>query len=41
VLAVEPKFVLPGGAVGIENTWAIGERGGERTIELEDAILRA
>lgn len=40
VVAVEPKFVLPGGAVGIENTWAVGERGGERITDLSDAILR-
>jgi Xaa-Pro aminopeptidase len=42
VVAMEPKFVFPGlGAVGIENTWAVTERGGERlTGPLEDAILR-
>ena len=29
--AIEPKFVFPGqGAVGIENTFAVGEDGGER-----------
>lgn len=39
-LAVEPKFVLPGlGAVGIENTWAVTEGGGERLTELEDAVV--
>lgn len=41
VVAVEPKFVLPQGAVGIENTWAVGERGGERITDLPDSILRA
>ena len=38
-LAVEPKFVFPGlGAVGIENTWSVGERGGERITELPDDL---
>lgn len=41
-VAVEPKFVFPGvGAVGIENTWVVTERGGERLTVLPDAILRA
>lgn len=40
-VAVEPKFVLPGlGAVGIENTWAVGERGGERITALGDELIR-
>jgi len=40
VVALEPKFVLPGeGAIGIENTWAVGERGGERLTVLPDAII--
>jgi Xaa-Pro aminopeptidase len=40
-VAVEPKFVLPGlGAVGIENTWAVGASGGERITLLADAIAR-
>jgi Xaa-Pro aminopeptidase len=40
-IAIEPKFVLPGqGAVGIENTWAVGERGGERITELPDDLIR-
>lgn len=40
-LAIEPKFVFPGmGAVGIENTWAVGERGGERITELPDDLVR-
>ncbi len=39
-LALEPKFVFPEeGAVGIENTWAVTPRGGERLTELEDAVL--
>ena len=39
-LAVEPKFVFPGrGAVGIENTWAVGERGGDRLGELPDDLM--
>ena len=41
-MAIEPKFVFPGqGAVGIENTWAVGERGGERITELPDDLIRA
>jgi Xaa-Pro aminopeptidase len=40
-IAIEPKFVFPGqGAVGIENTWAVGERGGERITELPDDLIR-
>jgi Xaa-Pro dipeptidase len=40
-VAVEPKFVLPGrGAIGIENTWAVGERGGEKITDLADDIVR-
>jgi Xaa-Pro aminopeptidase len=40
-VAVEPKFVLPGlGAVGIENTWAVAEGGGERLTMLPDAVVR-
>ncbi|HZZ86503.1 MAG TPA: Xaa-Pro peptidase family protein [Anaeromyxobacteraceae bacterium] len=39
-LAVEPKFVLPGlGAIGIENTWAVAEGGGERITELPDEVV--
>jgi Xaa-Pro aminopeptidase len=41
-VALEPKFVLPGlGAVGIENTWAVAEGGGERLTEFPDDVLRA
>ena len=41
VVAVEPKFVLPGrGAIGIENTWVVSENGGEKlTDALADVIL--
>lgn len=39
-IAVEPKFVLPGlGAIGIENTWAVAERGGIRLTALDDAVM--
>ncbi len=39
-LAVEPKFVFPGvGAIGIENTWAVRDTGGERLTALDDAVL--
>ena len=39
-VAIEPKFVFPGrGAVGIENTWAVGERGGERLTGLPDDLI--
>jgi Xaa-Pro aminopeptidase len=42
-IAVEPKFVFPGvGAVGIENTFAVTESGGEKlTGALADELLRA
>jgi Xaa-Pro aminopeptidase len=41
-IAVEPKFVIPGlGAVGVENTFVVTERGGERLDELADDLLRA
>jgi Xaa-Pro aminopeptidase len=41
-VAIEPKFVFPGrGAIGIENTWLVGEAAGEKlTAALDDAILR-
>lgn len=39
-IAIEPKFVFPGrGVVGIENTFAVGERGGVRITDLDDAIV--
>jgi Xaa-Pro dipeptidase len=41
VVAVEPKFVIPGkGAVGIENTFVVTEAGGERLSRLYDDIVR-
>jgi Xaa-Pro aminopeptidase len=42
VVAIEPKFVFPGeGAVGIENTWLVTRRGGEKlTGSLPDDLLR-
>lgn len=40
-IAIEPKFVFPGrGVVGIENTFAVGEQGGEKMTSLEDALVR-
>jgi Xaa-Pro aminopeptidase len=40
-IALEPKFVLPGlGAVGIENTWAVGEGGGQRLTALGDELIQ-
>ena len=40
-IAVEPKFVLPGrGAVGIENTWAVGRDGGVKITDMDDAMMR-
>ena len=41
-IAIEPKFVFPGqGAVGIENTYVVGARGGEKlTADLPDDLLR-
>jgi prepilin-type processing-associated H-X9-DG protein len=41
VVAVEPKFVIPGkGAVGIENTFVVTANGGERLTELADDLVR-
>jgi Xaa-Pro aminopeptidase len=42
-LAIEPKFVFPGrGAVGIENTYVVTARGGEKlTSGVSDELLRA
>jgi len=40
VLAVEPKFVLPGlGAIGIENTFAVTDAGGVRMTDLPDEVI--
>jgi Xaa-Pro dipeptidase len=39
-IAVEPKFVFPGqGVVGIENTFAVAEGGGERFTHLPDDLM--
>ncbi|NTU69180.1 MAG: aminopeptidase P family protein [Chlorobiaceae bacterium] len=40
VVAVEPKFVIPGkGAIGIENTFVVTESGGERLCDFPDDIV--
>jgi Xaa-Pro dipeptidase len=40
VVAIEPKFVFPElGAVGIENTWIVTEKGGEKVTVLGDEVL--
>ncbi|NTW88747.1 MAG: aminopeptidase P family protein, partial [Desulfobulbaceae bacterium] len=40
VIAVEPKFVIPGkGVIGIENTFVVTEDGGQRLSDLPDAIV--
>jgi Xaa-Pro dipeptidase len=39
-IAIEPKFVMPGkGAIGIENTWAATDDGGERITNMPDEIV--
>jgi len=39
-IAIEPKFVFPGlGVIGIENTFAVGENGGEKITVLPDEIV--
>ena len=39
-IAIEPKFVIPGqGVIGIENTFAVTERGGEKITNLPDEIV--
>ena len=38
VLAVEPKFVFPDGAVGLENTFVVGEEGLISLIDDNDAL---
>lgn len=41
VVAVEPKFVFPDlGAVGIENTFAVTEQGGDRLSNFPDRLVR-
>lgn len=40
VIAVEPKFIIPGkGAIGIENTFVVTEDGGEKLTCLGDEIV--
>lgn len=40
-IAIEPKFVFPGlGAIGLENTWAVTEQGGEKITDLSDDLIR-
>ena len=40
VVALEPKFLFPGrGAVGVENTWAVTPRGGEKLTPLPDGLV--
>lgn len=40
VIALEPKFVLPGiGAVGIENTFVVTDKGLEKITVLEEGII--
>jgi len=39
-IAIEPKFVIPGqGVIGIENTFAVGEAGGEKITDIPDDIV--
>jgi Xaa-Pro dipeptidase len=39
-IAIEPKFVIPGkGVVGIENTFAVTQQGGEKLAGLDDGIV--
>jgi len=39
-IAVEPKFLFPGkGAIGIENTFAVAEKGCEKLTSLSDEIV--
>jgi Xaa-Pro aminopeptidase len=39
-IAIEPKFVIPGkGVVGIENTFAVTQQGGEKITGLDDCIV--
>ncbi|AEG16311.1 peptidase M24 [Desulfofundulus kuznetsovii DSM 6115] len=40
VVAIEPKFIFPGrGAVGIENTFVVGEQGLERLTTFPDEVV--
>lgn len=39
-IAIEPKFVIPGlGVIGIENTFAVSDRGGVKITDLADDIV--
>ncbi len=38
VLAIEPKFVFPDGAVGLENTFVVGKKGLETLVDMDDEI---
>jgi Xaa-Pro aminopeptidase len=39
-IAIEPKFVFPGkGVIGIENTFAVTENGGEKLTDMPDDIV--
>lgn len=40
VIAIEPKFVIPGkGVIGIENTFAVTSAGGEKITNIPDEII--
>ena len=40
VIAIEPKFVIPGkGVIGIENTFAVTSAGGEKITNIPDEIV--
>ena len=37
---IEPKFVFPGkGVIGIENTFAVSNNGGEKITAIDDRII--
>jgi Xaa-Pro aminopeptidase len=39
VIAIEPKFVIPGkGVIGIENTFAVTDAGGDKLTDIPDQI---
>ncbi|MFZ5633954.1 MAG: M24 family metallopeptidase [Bacillota bacterium] len=40
VFALEPKFVFPEGAVGIENTFLVTEKGLDSLMVFDDNIIR-
>jgi len=39
IIAVEPKFIFPEGAVGIENTYVVGEKGLETLTLFDENII--